>query len=80
MNVYSELLALLTPRMQTEKPVLLGVIKGISPLTVEVRESEVSGGLFYPRGTVFRSEDIGREVALLPCDSGFVLLEVEGGA
>ena len=80
MNVYSELLELLAPRQQAEPPVLLGVIRGVSPLALEVRETEVTEGLILPRGTVFRQEDIGREVALLPCGSGFVLLfEVEGG-
>ena len=80
MNVYSELLELLSPRHQTESPVLLGVIRGVSPLTLEVRETAVTEGLMVPRGTVFRKEDVGREVALLPCGSGFLLLfEVEGG-
>lgn len=80
MNVYSELLELLSPRRQAESPVLLGVIRGVSPLTLEVRETEVTEGLMVPRGTVFYQEDIGREVALLPCGTGFLLLfEVEGG-
>lgn len=80
MNVYSELLELLSPRRQTESPVLLGVIRGVSPLTLEVRETVVTEGILYPLGTEFQTEDIGREVALLPCGSGFLLLfEVEGG-
>ena len=80
MNVYSELLELLSPRHQAEPPVLLGVIRGVSPLTLEVRGTAVTEGLLYPRGTVYRTEDVGREVALLPCGTGFLLLfEVEGG-
>ena len=80
MNVYSELLELLSPRHQAEPPVLLGIIKRVAPLTLEVRETEVTEGLLFPRGTEFRQEDVDREVALLPCGSGFLLLfEVEGG-
>ena len=80
MNVYSERLELLSPRHQAESPVLLGTIRGVSPLTLEVRETEVTEGLILPRGTAFSKEDIGREVALLPCGSGFLLLfQVEGG-
>ena len=49
-------------------------------LTLEVRETAVTEGLMVPRGTVFCKEDVGREVALLPCGSGFLLLfQVEGG-
>ncbi len=80
MNVYSELLELLSPRHQAEPPVLLGVIRGVSPLTLEVRGTAVTEGLMVPRGTVFCQEDVGSEVALLPCGSGFLLLfQVEGG-
>ena len=80
MNVYSELLELLSPRQQAESSVLLGVIKRVAPLALEVRETEVTEGIIVPRGTVFRTEDVGREVALLPCGSGFLLLfQVEGG-
>ena len=41
---------------------------------------EIAGALFLPRGTRFQKEDIGREVALLPCEEGFLILCItEGG-
>ncbi len=81
MNVYSELLELLRPDPQGLTAGLFGTLTAISPLTVTVRGTALSQGLFYPRGTVFREEDIGREMALLPCEEGFWLLGfVEGGS
>lgn len=80
MNVYSELLDLLAPEPGEAPCGLFGTLTGLSPLTVTVRGTAVSRGLFYPRGTVFRQEDLGREVALLPCEEGFLILfQVEGG-
>ena len=79
MNVYSELLELLlrSPEVSTEG--LFGTLTSISPLTVTVRGTKLTEGLFYPSGTVFRREDIGREVALLPCEEGFCFLGFVGG-
>ena len=81
MNVYSELLELLCP-VQTFRPqVCFGTLSGIAPLTVSAGGAEVSKGIFYARGTQFYETDIGREVALLPWEGGFVLLfPVEGGS
>ena len=81
MNVYSELLELLSPRREAgETGVCFGTISGVEPLRVTVGGTEVSRGLLWPRGMVFHAEDIGREAALLPREDGFVLLfEIEGG-
>ena len=80
MNVYSELLELLSPRREAEPQVCFGTISGVSPPQVTVGERQLERGLVLPRGTVFREEDLGREVALLPCRGGFVLLfQIEGG-
>lgn len=80
MNVYSELLDLLLREPPDAAVGLFGTLTGLSPLTVTVWGTAVSRGLFYPRGTVFRPEDLGREVALLPCEEGFLILfQVEGG-
>lgn len=79
MNVYSELLELLlrSPEVATEG--LFGTLTAISPLTVTVRGTKLTEGLFYPNGTAFRREDIGRELALLPCEEGFWFLGFVGG-
>lgn len=80
MNVYSELLELLSPQREAESPVCFGTISGVSPPRITVGERQLERGLVLPRGTVFREEDLGREVALLPCRGGFVLLfQIEGG-
>ena len=81
MNVYSELLELLSPRREAgETGVCFGTISGVSPPKITVGERQLERGLVLPRGTVFREEDLGREVALLPCRGGFVLLfQIEGG-
>ena len=42
---------------------VFGTLTAISPLTVTVRGTKLTSGLFYPAGTVFRKEDIGWEVA-----------------
>lgn len=77
-NVYSLLLDLLARDPERTAPGLFGAIAGASPLAVSIRGTTVRQGLFCPRGTRFTHEDIGREVALLPCEEGFlVLCEVE---
>ena len=73
MNVYSELLELLTPERKDAPAGLFGTLTAVSPLTVTVQ------GLFYLQGTVFREEDIGKELALLSCEEGFWILGFVGG-
>lgn len=78
--IYSELLDLL--RQKPEKPTggLFGTLTGLSPLTVQVQGRELRQGLFCPRGTVFQPEDLGTELALLPCAEGLLILfQVEEG-
>ena len=78
--VYSQLLELLGKEPAPAVGGIFGTIAAISPLTVTVRGRALSRGLFVPRGSRFTEEDIGREVALLPCEEGFlVLFQVEGG-
>ena len=79
MNVYSELLELLRPQPESAPAGLFGTLTAISPLTVTVRGTALTEGLFYPAGTVFRKENIGRELALLPCEEGFWILGFVGG-
>lgn len=80
MNVYSELLDLLVRQPEEAPPGLFGTLTSVSPLTVTIRGTAVTRGLFYPRGTVFHREDIGKELAVLPCEEGFLLLFFsEGG-
>jgi len=79
MNVYSELLELLLREPEGTTGGLFGTLSGVSPLTVTVRGTALTEGLFYPKGTVFREEDTGREVALLPCEEGFWILGFVGG-
>jgi len=80
MNVYSELLDLLVREPEEVPPGLFVTLTSVSPLTVALRGAAVSRGLFYPRGMTFHPEDIGREVAVLPCEEGFLILFfVEGG-
>lgn len=79
MNVYSELLELLLPEWDGSPGGVFGTLTAISPLTVTVRGTPLAEGLFYPYGTVFRKEDVGREVALLPCEEGFWFLGFVGG-
>ena len=79
-NVYAALLDVLYPKGQTSPVGLFGTLTAISPLTVRLRDTEISSGLFYPRGTTFREEHIGQELALLPCEEGFfILFQVQGG-
>lgn len=79
MNVYSELLELLLREPEGTTGGLFGTLTAVSPLTVTVRGTKLTEGLFYPSGTVFRKEDIGREVALLVCEEGFWILGFVGG-
>lgn len=80
MNVYSELLDLLVREPEEAPPGLFGTLSAVSPLTVTIRGTAVTRGLFYPRGTKFRPEDIGKELALLPCEEGcLILFFSEGG-
>ena len=79
MNIYSELLEILLREPEGTTGGLFGTLTSISPLTVTVRGTVLTEGLFYPDGTVFREEDIGREVALLVCEEGFWILGFVGG-
>lgn len=74
MNVYHELLELLAPRETPHPTVLFGTLSGTAPLRVSVGGTEISRGLHRPRGMVFHEEDLGRELALLPCENGFLIL------
>ena len=79
MNVYSELLEILLREPEGTTGGLFGTLTAISPLTVTVRGTKLTEGLFSPAGTVFREEDMGREVALLVCEEGFWILGFVGG-
>lgn len=80
MNVYHELLELLNPQKEAVPAVCFGSIAEVEPLTVSVGGAAIDRRLFYPRGSVFDEKDIGKTVALLPCQGGFLLLFcVEGG-
>ena len=80
MNVYSELLALLRPDTPPAPTAFFGKLSGLSPVTVTVGEETLSEGLFWPKGMGFHSEDLGRELVLLPCEEGFLILcFTEGG-
>lgn len=75
MNAYSELWELLRPQRDlTGGGALFGTLAGVSPLTVRVGGAELREGLFRPAGMGIRAEDIGRTLALLPCEEGFLLL------
>ena len=79
-NIYSQLLELLRAEEAPQSGCLFGTLTGVAPLSVRVGGREVSQGLFYPREKVFRVEQIGQELALLPCENGLLILfEVEGG-
>ena len=80
MNIYSELWELLSPAQAAASPVCFGTLAAVEPLTVTVGGTEITQNLFFPRGTVFYEEHIGRKLALLPCETGFLILfQVEGG-
>ena len=80
MNVYSELWELLRPTQAEGTQVCFGTLTGISPLEVTVGDTPIRQGLYYPRGTAFPKEHLGRELALLALPDGFLILfQVEGG-
>lgn len=80
-NVYAALLDVLRPEERTAPVGLFGTLTAVSPLTVRIRGTDISTGLFHPRGMVFYEEQIGCELALLPCEEGFLILfQVQGGA
>ena len=80
MNVYSELWELLRPQEGTGTQVCFGILTGVSPLEVTVGDTPIRQGLYYPRGTTFYKEHLGRELALLTVPDGFLILfQVEGG-
>ena len=79
MNVYSELWAMLNREKPADPAGLFGTLTAISPVTVTVRGTALTEGLFFPSGTRFTREDIGRTVALLVCEEGFGLLGFAGG-
>lgn len=81
MNVYSELLELLSPKIPQTAPGMIGTLTDVSPLTVTVRGTLLTGGLVYPASMSFHEEDIGKSVALLPWEGGFLILFfTEGGS
>ncbi|MBE6963491.1 MAG: hypothetical protein E7443_02680 [Ruminococcaceae bacterium] len=72
--IYGDLLDLLQTKPAGNPVGLFGTLTSLSPLTLQVRGREISRGLFCPHGTTFEQEDLGCEVALLPCEEGFVIL------
>ena len=79
MNVYSELLEILLREPEATTGRLFRTLTATPPLTVTVRGTALTEGLFYPSGTRFREEDVGRTAALLPCEEGFWILGFVGG-
>lgn len=79
MNVYSELWAMLNREKPADPAGLFGTLTAISPVTVTVRGTALTEGLFFPSDTRFTREDIGRTVALLVCEEGFWFLGFAGG-
>ena len=81
MNVYSELLDLLRPPAPQVSSGLIGTVRAISPLTLEVRGMDISENLLCPAGMTFYPEDVGREAALLPWEGGLIFLFfIQGGS
>lgn len=81
MNVYAELWALLRPQSAPNEGALLGTVTAYRPLAVTVGDTVLTQNLFYPAGTEWRKEDVGKQAALLPCgEDGFLMLLVEGGS
>ena len=79
MKVYSELWAMLNREKPADPAGLFGTLTAISPVTVTVRGTALTEGLFFPSGTRFTREDIGRTVALLVCEEGFWFVGFAGG-
>lgn len=81
MNVYSELLELLTPSAVSAPTVLFGTLCNHKPVTVEIDGTQLQEGLVCNASLPLRETDIGKEVALLPCADGFLILcYTEGGS
>lgn len=74
MNIYSELLELLTPRATSNPAGCFGTLTAITPLTVTVGGAALADGLFRMRGQTFTKEDLGCTLALLGCGDGFLIL------
>lgn len=80
MNVYSEILDLLAQKKSRENPAVFGTLSAVQPLTVTLRDTPLTQGLFYPAGARYRQEDVGRELLLIPCEEGLYIAGfVEGG-
>lgn len=77
-NIYSELLDILQGKRGQPGGCIFGTLTGTEPLTVRVGDREISRGLFHSREKMFHVEQIGEELALLPCENGLLILfEVE---
>ncbi|MCI2056270.1 MAG: hypothetical protein LKJ86_03895 [Oscillibacter sp.] len=74
MNIYSELLELLTPRASGACGGCFGTLKAIAPLTVAVGGTDLTDGLHRLTGQTFANEDVGCTLALLNCGDGFLIL------
>lgn len=74
MNIYSELLELLTPRASGASAGCFGTLKAIAPLTVTVGGTDLTDGLHRLTGQSFAKEDVGCTLALLTCGDGFLIL------
>ena len=78
-NIYSRLLDVLAPTGPQQGGVVFGTLTGVEPLRVRVGEREITRGLIYPAEKMFHVEQIGQNLALLPCENGLLILfEVEG--
>lgn len=74
MNLYSELLELLTPAPAETPVVLFGTLTSLSPLCVTVGGAAVSEGLHRLAGLGFTELDLGRDLAVLVCGDGLLIL------
>jgi hypothetical protein len=79
LNLYSELLDILT-LPQGERPAgLFGTLTALSPLTVSIDGTAVSQGLHRMAGMSFCEEDLGSTLALLCCGDGLLILGKAAG-
>ena len=61
-------------------PICTSMILAVWTLPAVIPEiCTLTEGLYYLQGTVFREEDIGKELALLSCEEGFWILGFVGG-